>query len=152
MNSQNGNYMGNPQWYNNGNQQTPFGNNSSFMPQQSPLQPLTYQQQNIKRIPARIISDVQEITPNEVPMDGSVSLFPTSDFTCIYAKAWNANGTIDTVKYIPEASPTKTNNSSEELYSVIMGRLDNIEKILTKKNQFNGKQFTKKENESSVKS
>lgn len=49
----------------------------------------------------RIIQNENEITPNEVAMDGSVSLFPLGDYSAIIAKQWNANGTISTIKYVP---------------------------------------------------
>lgn len=39
----------------------------------------------------RIIQTESDITPNEVAMDGSVSLFPLGDYSAIIAKQWNAN-------------------------------------------------------------
>lgn len=53
-------------------------------------------------LPGRIIQSPDEIKVNEVPMDGSVGIFPTQNYSEIYAKAWNQQGTIDTIKYIPE--------------------------------------------------
>ena len=74
---------------------------SSLYPQvQTPARPTTYQQPNY--ISSRLIKSLDEITPQEVPMDGSVSLFPMEDYSCVYAKAWNRDGTIRTVKYVPE--------------------------------------------------
>lgn len=49
----------------------------------------------------RFISSPDDILPREISMDGGVSLFPMSDYTCIYAKQWDANGNIQTVKYVP---------------------------------------------------
>ena len=45
-------------------------------------------------IPGRLVNNLDEITPQEVPMDGSVSLFPQNDYSAIYAKTWTKDGTI----------------------------------------------------------
>lgn len=83
---------------------------SSLYPQvQTPARPTTYQQPNY--ISSRMIKSLDEITPQEVPMDGSVSLFPMEDYSCVYAKAWNRDGTIRTVKYIPEKQEEVTQDS-----------------------------------------
>lgn len=37
-------------------------------------------------LPGRQVANADEITPQEVPMDGSVSLFPQQDYSAIYAK------------------------------------------------------------------
>ena len=55
-------------------------------------------------IPGRLVNNLDEITPQEVPMDGSVSLFPQNDYSAIYAKTWTKDGTIATVKYVPQHS------------------------------------------------
>lgn len=83
---------------------------SSLYPQvQTPARPTTYQQPNY--ISSRLIKSLDEITPQEVPMDGSVSLFPMEDYSCVYAKAWNRDGTIRTVKYVPEKQEEVTQDS-----------------------------------------
>lgn len=98
--------------------------------QPSPL--LNYQPQRPSGIPGRVVNDVNEVTPNEISMDGRVSLFPTNDYSCIYAKAWNSDGTISTVKFVPEPvpeAPQANANSSLDL-TPIMERLDKIDKQL----------------------
>ena len=111
--------------------------------QQTPQQ---YMQNNLPngqqvRIPisGRIIGNVSEIVPNEVPMDGSVSLFPQNDYSCIYAKKWNTDGTIQTVKFVPvvddaDLTKTSTNDFNVSLASdinEISNRLSKIEELLT---------------------
>ena len=54
-------------------------------------------------------------------MDGSVSLFPTNDLSMIFAKAWRADGTIQTIMYKPVAQEEKPSMDD---------RLSNIEKRL----------------------
>lgn len=57
--------------------------------------------QQIVGINGRIVQAVETINPNEVPMDGSVAFFPKKDLTEIYAKSWNADGTIRTLTFKP---------------------------------------------------
>lgn len=71
--------------------------------QQNPTPVPQYNLQNTYFIPGRVVGDLSEITTNEVPMDGRVSLFPKNDYSCIYAKTWESNGTISTVKFVPES-------------------------------------------------
>lgn len=52
-------------------------------------------------ISGRVVQAVETINPNEVPMDGSVAFFPKQDLTEIYAKSWNADGTIRTLIFKP---------------------------------------------------
>lgn len=155
MNNQNGNYSGisSPPLY---NMNLSNQNNGMVTAQQiqSPVSPLqqfsNYNQPQIKRVPARIINDPKEIMPNEVPMDGSVSLFPTADYSCVYAKAWNANGMIDTVKYVPEKPETQPPVQSQDVLTAILARLDNIERTLNKRNKPYNKPVPKKEVESNA--
>ena len=57
--------------------------------------------QQIVGVNGRIVQAVETINPNEVPMDGSVAFFPKQDLTEIYAKSWNADGTIRTLTFKP---------------------------------------------------
>lgn len=57
--------------------------------------------QQIAGINGRIVQAVENINANEVPMDGSVAFFPKQDLTEIYAKSWNADGTIRTLTFKP---------------------------------------------------
>ena len=70
-------------------QQQPIQMNQQPMPQQ------------IAGINGRIVQAVENINANEVPMDGSVAFFPKQDLTEIYAKSWNADGTIRTLTFKP---------------------------------------------------
>lgn len=64
--------------------------------------PNNYQQnQIVQGINGKIIAEMSQITANDVPMDGSVAFFPKQDLSEVYAKSWNADGTIRTVTYKP---------------------------------------------------
>lgn len=76
-------------------------------------------------LPGRLVANADEITPQEVPMDGSVSLFPQNDYSCIYAKTWTKEGTIATMKFIPEQP-----QNAESQKSPLEMRLDSIDQRL----------------------
>lgn len=80
-------------------------------------------------IRGRVIGDISQVTPSEVPMDGTVSLFATSDYSKIYAKQWAADGTIKTVEYVPAISTEATvqqQSPVDLLRNEIMGKFDEV--------------------------
>ena len=87
-------------------------------------------------IPGRLVANADEITPQEVPMDGSVSLFPQNDYSAIYAKTWTKDGTIATVKFVPEQPQMEPQKSPlEERLDRIDQRFDKLEKMLSNRNK-----------------
>lgn len=70
-------------------------------PPQTRQQPMPTQQ--IVNLAGRVVQNEAEITPQEVAMDGSISLFPLADYSTIIAKQWNSDGTIKTLRFVPEA-------------------------------------------------
>lgn len=96
-------------------------------------------------IPGRMVSNPQEIRANEVMMDGTPSFFPMNDYSCIYAKGWDANGNIQTLKFVPEKTEQAAQGSSN--FDILMERLDNIEKML-QSNQKGKNSYYKKEADS----
>lgn len=77
-----------------------------------------YQQnQIVQGINGKIITEMSQITANDVPMDGSVAFFPKQDLSEVYAKSWNADGTIRTVTYKPvlDNEPKNVPNDTEKL-------------------------------------
>lgn len=82
---------------------------------------------------AKLVEDERQITPQDVTMDGRISLFMLSDLSCVIAKAWNSAGTIDTVRYVPE-KPIQSQNATSQVdatfQSEIFSRLDKIEQAL----------------------
>lgn len=95
-------------------QQTMYGQYNSYYPYQyqqprydlQQNQPLFNQQQSIQPqqqtgLNGKVVQAVEQITANDVPMDGSVAVFPKQDMSEIYTKSWNADGTIRTIVYKP---------------------------------------------------
>ena len=133
----------------------PYPNYYQPNPIQYQQNPQMNQPQTV-RIPiaGRMVGNVSEIVPNEVPMDGSVSFFPQSDYSCIYAKKWNTDGTIQTVKFVPAVDTEKAQQTSMEDIrqfntdlandiSNISDRLDKIEKLLTPRTTRSSKEESK---------
>ena len=81
----------------------------------------------------RVIANPEEIRLNEIPMDGTASLFPMKDDSCIYAKAWGPDGKIQTYRYIREDAEPVEKGPSE--FSQVMTRLDKIEQMLGQRGQ-----------------
>lgn len=77
--------------------QYPQNNNMPTYWQPSPYNNMPQVQQP-QALTGRVVNSLEEITANDVPMSGA-AYFPKSDNKEIYLKAWNANGTINTLIY-----------------------------------------------------
>lgn len=100
--------------------------NGNYVAQSQTYQnPYIQQPSRFQSIPGRLVNNLDEITPQEVPMDGSVSLFPQNDYSCIYAKTWTKEGTIATMKFVPEQP-----QNAESQKSPLEMRLDSIDQRL----------------------
>lgn len=120
------------------NQQTMYGQYNSYYPYQyqqprydlQQNQPLFNQQQNIQPqqqagLNGKVVQAVEQITANDVPMNGSIAVFPKQDMSEIYTKSWNADGTIRTIVYKPyTASQPDVANSSADMSKMKMGLSD----------------------------
>lgn len=77
-------------------------------------------QQPVQQIPqaqglvGKMVNDVSVVSPNDVPMDGNVAIFPKNDMSEIYCKQWKQDGTIQTVVYKP-AMPENSQDGIENL-------------------------------------
>ena len=102
------------------------------IPQQQQVQFSSQSQPNRQaNIRGRIINSEAEILPQEIPMDGTVSLFPMADFSCIFAKKWLSNGTIETQKYVLaiDVSP-KPESNQPDVYNMIDERFGKLEGVI----------------------
>lgn len=78
-------------------------------------------------VPCRVVNNPADITPSEIPMDGRVSLFLSSDNSYIIAKQWNQNGLIDTAIYRPEVQNQQTDEEAVPFKQEVLDRLGRIE-------------------------
>lgn len=94
------------------------------------VQPSTQMANTMNYISGRAVNGPDEITPQEIPMDGTLSLFPQVDQSCIYAKSWNADGTIKTVRYIPEINNAPIiDNVTPDINDILQDIMDRLERI-----------------------
>lgn len=111
----------------------------TYIPQpqaQQMMQPA--QQPQVQTIKGRMVNDESEITAQEVPMDGTVSYFPKSDYSCIFAKVWNNEGGISTFKFVPELETVEeeqTDTTKMEDLKEVNNKLDEILAYLSKPNK-----------------
>lgn len=132
------------------NYTTPNNGPSTYNGYQSQMtNPYTMQQptQNVSamNVVGRIVEDEKEILPNERPMDGSMGLFPKSDYSCIYAVGLNGDFTPRNIKFVPESGvvATDTEGTTSEVVDksvldhvdeLINARFDDLERLIKRNN------------------
>lgn len=144
----------NPNYFN----QNPYQNNfNQPMPIQNPYADRMAQLQNYQQslqqpqipqnqpqgIIGRVVNDFNEITANDVPMNGVSAVFPKSDMSEIQLRTWAANGTIQTITYkpileqnqaegknIPQNDFTALNEGINAFREEISERFDRLEKSM----------------------
>lgn len=131
--------------------QNPYMDRSVQMQQyQQGQQVLPTQMQGAYQQPGligKMVNDVSMVSPNDVPMDGNIAIFPKNDMSEIYCKQWKQDGTIQTVVYKPVLEQNQTeatnipqmdfnalNEDVRALREDIIARLDNIENSMSKPN------------------
>lgn len=87
-------------------------------------------------------------------MDGTVAVFPSSDYSYVVLKAWNSNGSIQTEIYqhVNPNAEQKPDPKFEEFKMAIDERLDRLEKMLTSSPRSKSAQSQKAKNDEEVKS
>lgn len=90
----------------------------------------------------RIVNSRDDIKPNEVPMDGSLAIFPINNGSSIVTKQWNSDGTIRTNEYkkVEEVVPIEKEEDTpgwDELKAYLDSRFDKIEKMSKKEAKTN---------------
>ena len=145
---------------------SPYMERTNYMQQyQQNLQPVQQQSVPVQTqhpigITGRTVQSVEQITANEVPMDGSLAFFPRQDMSEIYAKQWNADGTIKTVIYRPvidNAVNSQGNNQnqqitiSDDVTQAFMNRFDELSEKIEQLEQVMTKPMTKTRNSMSKK-
>lgn len=103
---------------------------------QSPYQPGYQMQQpaqtangtNSVGITGRVIQNVGDVQVQEVPTDGTMAWFPAADGSCVYGKRWTPDGSIATVRFVPDQTEEKHDGRSsvEEQIGVINDRISEL--------------------------
>ena len=90
-------------------------------------QPQPMNQTRQQGILGHMVSNPNEITPQEIPMDGSISLFPMQDGSAVIGKFWDSNGQIKTIRFIPE---NVEQTPSDDPFAAINARFDALENLI----------------------
>lgn len=88
-------------------------------------------------LPGKSVDNPDEIALDDVPSDGSISLFPKKDGTCIYVRYRNNLGIITTDVYVPKEESTEEDDPEISTNNVTMidisNKLDTVIDLLNKK-------------------
>lgn len=111
------------------------GTNPNYIQQPSSNLQNMSQPTPIPSLMGRMVNNPQEIRPNEIPMDGNVSFFPSTDGSYIYAKFWGPDGNIQTRVFVPEQMTSVEEPQGPSEFEQVMTRLEKIEQMLTNRGQ-----------------
>lgn len=115
-----------------------FGNQAAFQPTIQPIQQ-TAPVAASGGLVGRFVASADEITPQEVSMTSTPSLFPLADGTAIIAKQWSNDGTIKTVRYSAEVDEVRDTAPTVSLMDIanqindMQDTLDALQKAMEKK-------------------
>lgn len=124
--------------------QNNVGNNS---PMGYPMQQT--QPANPPIIYGKIVQNENDVSPNDVPLDGKIAAFPQADLSCVYLKSWNARGGIDSVRYVPDVATQQPNEEPYDLRGEIediKATLARLEQNMNQRKQFNNYKQSKQFN------
>ena len=145
-------------------QYNPMQNVQQRLPQEQ-MQPQQVQQlAPMSGMVGKMVGRIEDIAPQDVPMTGAPAFFPKQDLSEIYVKAWNSNGTLDTVVFKPVSMTDGINHRdggkkleiglSDDVTLAFMKRFDeleskisSIESSLTKNTAKSTRSSTKKESD-----
>lgn len=145
-------------------QYNPMQSVQQRLPQEQ-MQPQQVQQPvPVSGMVGKMVGRIEDIAPQDVPMTGAPAFFPKQDLSEIYVKAWNSNGTLDTVVFKPVSIPDGINpmddnkkleiGLSDDVTVAFMKRFDeleskisSIESSLTKNTAKSTRSSTKKESD-----
>ncbi len=125
-----------------------FNSISSQYPSQQPIQPtMTNQMQPYtftgsqgNMIPGRVVKSERDIGIGEVPMNGMIHLFPTEDYSYIYAKVWDNSGELQTFTFVqeestpPEIEAKVVPYNQQEILDMFNDRFNDLERLIKRNN------------------
>lgn len=85
------------------------GQQQPFMPPQQPFTDAAGQlRAQQSALAGRTVNNLNEITAQDLPMNGTSALFPLADGSAIYSRSWRGDGTVQTVEYRPVQQEQET--------------------------------------------
>ena len=116
------------------NQGYPMQSFTSPSPQTPPQMMSMPQSPPSPTLKGREVSDISEVKPGEVSMDGVWHYYPKKDGTKVYIKLWDQKGELRTFTFIPEEPVIEAQaNAEQSKYDEILRRLDDISENLSVK-------------------
>lgn len=126
-----------------------YGNQMNYGQSYSPYQQY-YQnqmpvvQQSIPQIQSglsgRIVNTFEELTVNDIPMNGTAAYFPKADMSEIECRQWKNDGTISKIVFkpivnaqatnIPQSDEKSLETAFNEFTDLFNERLDKLEKLI----------------------
>lgn len=107
--------------------QTQGNQNAVYAPPPTPNPAPMIQRPLYPPINGRTITHEDEITPRDVPMDGSVTYFPKADFSEIIGKYWDGTGTLQTMRFVLDAPSNQNGSGPSVSLDMVMAKLNDIE-------------------------
>lgn len=89
--------------------------NNPFQPNQRMYAPFNNNIYAMPMVYGKMVNNENEILPQQIPNDGSMAYFPTSDGTRIYGRAWQADGKIMPVTYVLEQSVQQPQTTVQQM-------------------------------------
>ena len=100
--------------------------NQTWQPMVS-QQPTNQTSTRPQSILGHMITNPDQITPQEIPMDGSISLFPMQDGSAVVGKFWDNNGQLKTIRFIPE---NVEQTQPQDPFATLNARFDSLEELI----------------------
>lgn len=72
----------------------------STIPPRPPIMNVRSAFDNSPTLPGCYVDSEDDIVPRDVPMDGSISFFPSKDLSKIYIRQWNKVGDLEHLTYV----------------------------------------------------
>ena len=91
-------------------------------PAMQPQQMFTQQMQS--SVFGKMIQAPTDIMPGDIPMNGTPCFFPMQDGSAIYMKAWSADGTINTMRFLPENPAAKEPTQLDRIENMLSNFID----------------------------
>lgn len=89
----------------------------TYIPQTQQPQ-MAVQQPQTPSLVGRVVTANDQIPPAEIPSNGTPAYFPMQDGSAILVKVWNGNGTINTIRYVPEPAQPSQQPQDNSIQSV----------------------------------
>lgn len=108
---------------------SPYGYSSGNMSGMNyPQQNVNIQQQQQQILNGKIVDSKDVVKVTEVPL-GSYGVFPKADFSEIYVKLWNNDGTTSLVEFKPvlQEQTEKIESEEHKLLTALMGKINDLE-------------------------